>query len=42
MNIEMQHKRMNGLLHEELTKLKEENKLLKAENEILKRLKKPN
>ena len=34
-NIEKQHKRMNGKLHEEVKKLTEENEYLKKENEII-------
>ena len=34
-NIDQNHKRINGLLHEEVAKLKKENEQLKKENEII-------
>ena len=36
-NLEIQHQKMNGLLHEEVKKLKVENKLLKEENRIIRK-----
>ena len=34
-NIENQHRKMNGLLHEEVNKLRKENEFLKKENKII-------
>jgi hypothetical protein len=36
-NIEIQHQKINGLLHEEVKKLKAEIKLLKEENRIIRK-----
>ena len=36
-NLEAQHQKMNGLLHEEVKKLTAENKLLKEENRIIRK-----
>ena len=36
-NLEIQHQKMNGLLHEEVKKLTAENKLLKEENRIIRK-----
>jgi|TARA_B110000259_G_scaffold66319_1_gene78105 hypothetical protein len=36
-NLEAQHQKMNGLLHEEVKKLTAENKLLKEENKIIRK-----
>ena len=36
-NLEIQHQKINGLLHEEVKKLKAEIKLLKEENRIIRK-----
>ena len=36
-NLEIQHQKMNGMLHEENKKLRAENKLLKEENRIIRK-----